>query len=149
MSPAVAGRCPGPGPVIPGCHERSRVISKKVFVGNLPFTTTQDELSKAFSEAGEITDVYIPTDRETGRPRGFAFVTFSSDEEAEDAIERFDGLELGGRQLRVNPAEERRSRGPGPTPDRSGPRFAPGKPDDRPYRPKGSRRGARGKKRSL
>lgn len=123
-------------------------MPSKVFVGNLDFKTTKDELQTVFAEAGDIQDVFIPTDRGTGRPRGFAFVEFSSQDEAEKAIEMFDGHEVSGRSLRVNMAEERRPRVPS---------FSPG---DRPFgggggrggfggKPKGSRRNIRGKKRSL
>ena len=88
-------------------------MSSKVFVGNLDFNTTRAEVQELFSKVGEIRDVFLPTDRESGRPRGFAFVEFSSDEDAAKAIERFNGYELGGRALRVNPAEDR-PRGPRP-----------------------------------
>ncbi|MFW6052230.1 MAG: RNA recognition motif domain-containing protein, partial [Myxococcota bacterium] len=87
--------------------------SSKVFVGNLNFATTKDELAAAFGEAGEVVDVHIPADRETGRPRGFAFVQFSSPEAAAEAITRFDGQELAGRPLRVSEARERRGGGGG------------------------------------
>ena len=82
-------------------------MASKIFVGNLDFRTTREEVETLFSQAGKIDDVFLPMDRETGRPRGFAFVTFSSDEEAAAAIQRFNGHELAGRALRVNPAEER------------------------------------------
>ena len=70
-------------------------------------------LQELLGEAGEIKDVYLPTDRVTGRPRGFAFVEFSSPEEAQQAIEKFNDHELGGRKLRINEAEDRPRRGPG------------------------------------
>jgi len=82
-------------------------MASKIFVGNLDFRTTREEVEALFSQAGKIDDVFLPMDRETGRPRGFAFVTFSTDEEAAAAIQRFNGHELSGRALRVNPAEER------------------------------------------
>jgi len=82
-------------------------MASKVFVGNLNFQTTRDELQSLFSQVGQVKDVFLPTDRVTDRPRGFAFVEFSSDEEAAKAIEKFNGHELGGRPLRVNAAEER------------------------------------------
>src|ERR687883_605218 len=82
-------------------------MSAKVFVGNLDFNTTKDEVQSLFSQIGEIRDVFLPTDRESGRPRGFAFVEFAADEDATKAIERFNGYELGGRALRVNAAEDR------------------------------------------
>lgn len=134
---------------------------KKLFVGNLDFATTADQLGQLFGEEGKVTDVFLPTDRTTGRPRGFGFVTFADEEGAAAALARFDGTDLGGRRLRVSVAEERASRGPrrsfgGPPPpsgfagdrDDEPPRFDA---DDRrpPSRPKGSRRGVRGKKRSL
>lgn len=101
------------------------------------------------SEAGEVSEVVIPTDRATGRPRGFAFVEFAAPEGARQAIEKFDGHELDGRRLRVNAAEDR--------PPRRAPSFSDGPsssfdqdaPRGRISRPKGSRRGLRGKKRSL
>ena len=82
-------------------------MATKVFVGNLNFRTTKEEVEALFSQSGTISDVYFPMDRETGRPRGFAFVTFSTDEEAAAAIEKFNGFEMSGRALRVNAAEER------------------------------------------
>jgi RNA recognition motif-containing protein len=88
--------------------------------------------------------VVLPTDRLSGRPRGFAFVEFSTEEQAAEAIQRFDGYELAGRRLRVNEATDER-RGPGgDRPFASAPR-----PGRRPPRPKGSRRHARARKRSI
>ena len=88
-------------------------MSAKVFVGNLDFNTTKDEVQSLFSQIGEIKDVFLPMDRESGRPRGFAFVEFASDEDAAKAIEKFNGYELGGRALRVNAAEDRPRTGGG------------------------------------
>ncbi len=134
-------------------------MSTKIFVGNLAFSTTQDELTALFSAAGSVTDVFLPTDRETGRPRGFAFVQFSTEAEAKEAIARFNQHELGGRKLNVNAAEERGARpggggggGGGPRRPPSGGGFTPsfdGPPRGRPAKSKGSRRGLRGKVRSL
>lgn len=134
-------------------------MPSKVFVGNLDFKATRDQLEGLFGEAGAIQDVFIPVDRETGRPRGFAFVEFDSEESAEKAIKQFDGHELGGRALRVNMAEERqrRPRPPGgPPPSFSGfdfdeDRGGGGGHGGRSFggKPKGSRRNLRGKKRSL
>ena len=73
---------------------------------------TQSELQGLFGELGDVTDVFLPTDRESGRPRGFAFVSFADEKAAEAAIAKFDGHEVRGRQMRVNPAEERRPRPP-------------------------------------
>ncbi|MGH7855723.1 MAG: RNA recognition motif domain-containing protein, partial [Candidatus Binatia bacterium] len=132
-------------------------------MGNLSFQTTSDQLSAAFSSAGKVVSVHIGTDRETGRSRGFAFVEFASDAEAEKAIQTFNDFDLDGRRLRVNAAEDR--------PPRRGPRPATGNgygagagaarpftgfsPEGeggggfgKPFRKgKGSRRGLRGKKR--
>ena len=85
----------------------------KMYVGNLPFKTTSDELQELFSNHGEVTDIYMPTDRDSGRPRGFAFVTMSSKEEMEAAIKALDGEELEGRALRINEAQPREDRGGG------------------------------------
>ena len=96
--------------------EEGGPISSKIFVGNLNYETTQDELTEFLAEAGDIVDVFLPNDRETGRPRGFAFVEFSSSDEAAEAIERFDGSELRGRALRINEADSRPRRVSGPPP---------------------------------
>ncbi|MDX1680927.1 MAG: RNA-binding protein [Akkermansiaceae bacterium] len=85
----------------------------KMYVGNLPFKTSNDELQELFSNHGEVTDIYMPTDRDSGRPRGFAFVTMSSKEEMEAAIKALDGEELDGRALRINEAQPREERGGG------------------------------------
>jgi cold-inducible RNA-binding protein len=119
-------------------------MSAKVFVGNLSFETTKEELSAFLGEVGTIVDVFLPNDRVTGRPRGFAFVEFASDTEAANAIERFNGKELGGRSLSLNPAQERAPRPP--RPPLGGMPFDGG---GRPIKNKGSRRGLRGRKRSL
>ena len=79
-------------------------MGQKVFVGNMSFDTTREELQELFAQAGEITEVVVPTDRMSGRPRGFAFVTFATDEAAAAAIQKLDGQLLGGRNLRVNEA---------------------------------------------
>lgn len=133
-----------------------------MFVGNLNYETTKEELSELLSKAGEVKDVFLPTDRATGRPRGFAFVEFASSGEAEEAIKQFDEHELGGRKLRVNPADDRPRRQPGPPQFDAGPSYSGGYSggrgggsqggggaSGRPAKPKGSRRGMRGKKRSL
>ena len=101
-------------------------MAKKIFVGNLDFRTTKEEVETLFAQAGKIEDVYLPNDRETGRPRGFAFVTFSSDEEAATAITRFNGHEMSGRALRVNEAEDRPRTGGGPRPGGGGGGYAGG-----------------------
>ena len=82
-------------------------MGSKVFVGNLDYNTRKEEVQGLFAQVGTIRDVFLPTDRETGRPRGFAFVAYESDEDAAKAIEKFNGYQLGGRALRVNAAEDR------------------------------------------
>lgn len=150
---------------------KGAAISTKVFVGNLSFSTTKEELTTLLTEAGRVVNVHLPTDRETGRPRGFAFVEFSQPGEAADAITRFHNREVGGRRLNVNAADDRPRRGPSPG-------FRPGAPSSfgspgpssfgggggeyeagreelgmgaagRPFKNKGSRRGVRARKRSL
>jgi RNA recognition motif-containing protein len=76
-------------------------------VGNLSFDVTREELIEAFSAAGRVVDAKVPTDRETGRPRGFAFVEYESDDAARRCIEQLNGRDLKGRPLRVNEAENR------------------------------------------
>jgi RNA recognition motif-containing protein len=78
----------------------------KIYVGNLPFTTTDDELRTLFSQHGTVESVALPTDRETGRPRGFAFVEMNAADAAR-AIQNLNGQDLGGRSLRVNQAEDK------------------------------------------
>ena len=107
---------------------RSVAISAKVFVGNLSYQTTAEELTQVLSEAGRVVDVYIPTDRVTGRPRGFAFATFSSEAEATEAIKLFNQREVSGRRLNVNQAEERPRRPPGERPGGFGGGGGPGGP---------------------
>jgi len=92
----------------------------KVFVGNLDFNTTKSEVQQLFAEVGEIKDVFLPMDRESGRPRGFAFVEYASDDDAAKAIEKFNGYQLGGRALRVNAAEDRPRGGGGGRPGGGG-----------------------------
>ncbi|MGV8041015.1 MAG: RNA recognition motif domain-containing protein [Thermoanaerobaculaceae bacterium] len=131
----------------------------KVFIGNLSFRTTREELNVLVSAAGTVVDLYMPTDRATGKPRGFAFVEFASEAEAAEAIRQLNGKEVGGRALKVNLAEDRPRERSGPPRERpAGPRpfapaFDPGpsffQVEGRFSKPKGSRRGARGKKRSL
>ena len=78
---------------------------KKLYVGNLPFSATQDELQELFATHGEVSSVNLITDRETGRPRGFGFVEMESG--ADEAITALNGTEMGGRQLNVNEARPR------------------------------------------
>ena len=82
-------------------------ISSKVFVGNLSFDVTREELVEAFGAVGRVVDAKVPTDRETGRPRGFAFVEFENDEAVQKCIEQMNGRDLKGRAMRVNAAEDR------------------------------------------
>jgi RNA recognition motif-containing protein len=82
-------------------------MKNRLYVGNLAFGTTEDSLKTAFAEFGEVSEVKVITDRETGRSRGFAFVVMSTGEEAQKATERMHGALLDGRPLRVNEAEER------------------------------------------
>lgn len=83
---------------------------KKIYVGNLPFTATEDEVRNLFADHGELESVNLITDRETGRPRGFGFVEMSS-ESADAAIKALDGKEMGGRTLRINEARPRNENG--------------------------------------
>lgn len=82
-------------------------MNNRLYVGNLSFQTSTDAVRAAFESFGAVEDVHLVTDRETGRPRGFGFVTMSTAEEAQKAIEGMDGQMLDGRPLRVNQADER------------------------------------------
>jgi cold-inducible RNA-binding protein len=146
-----------------------------VFVGNLSFDVSREELIQAFSAAGKVVDAKVPTDRETGRPRGFAFVEFEDDDAAQKSIALMNGKDLKGRPLRVNEAENRPPRPPGAGGGYR-PSFGAGRPfgaapsygapppfepggggggdfatDDRgrPFKSKGSRRNIRRRKRGF
>lgn len=84
--------------------------NSKLYVGNLSFKTTEDELRSHFGQFGSVTDVYVAMDKMTGRPRGFAFVTMGTPEEAKVAAEKINGTEVGGRQLTVNEARPKEER---------------------------------------
>ena len=88
-------------------------MNTRLYVGNLSFNTNADGVRTAFQEFGTVSDVHLVSDRETGRSRGFAFVTMGTPEEAAKAIEGMDGRTLDGRPLRVNEAEQRQQRGGG------------------------------------
>lgn len=83
----------------------------KMYIGNLSYNTTSQDLESLFSEHGEVTDVHLPIDRETGRPRGFGFVTMDSKNAMVSAIKAIDGKEIDGRQVRVNEARPKEDRG--------------------------------------
>ena len=104
---------PGRDPAEPARHlekgrAKERELSKKLYVGNIPFTCTENELRDVFERHGAVSSVNVITDRETGRPRGFAFVEMDDASSADDAMRALDGSDLGGRTLRVNEAQDRR-----------------------------------------
>ena len=88
-------------------------MGSKLYVGNLSFQTTEADLKSLFAAAGTVSEAALVTDRETGRSRGFAFVTMSSDAEAQAAISQFSGKEIDGRSLTVNEARPREEGGGG------------------------------------
>jgi len=88
-------------------------MSTKLYVGNLAFQTTSQELEQLFGTAGTVQSASVVEDRDTGRSRGFAFVEMSSESEATSAIAQFNGKEVGGRALKVNEAKPRENRGGG------------------------------------
>ena len=88
-------------------------MSTKLFVGNISFDTTENDLQDAFAAHGTVIEANLMIDRMSGRPRGFGFVTMSSPEEAQKAIEAMNGVSLGGRNLTVNIARPREDRPPG------------------------------------
>jgi cold-inducible RNA-binding protein len=93
--------------------ERYISMSTKLYVGNLAFQTTSQDLQELFTQAGTVESANIVEDRDTGRSRGFAFVEMSTQDEATSAIEQFNGKEVGGRALKVNEAKPRENRGGG------------------------------------
>ena len=88
-------------------------MGNRLYVGNLSFSTTQAAIESAFASAGDVREVAMPTDRETGQPRGFAFVTMGTAQAATTAISQLNGLMLDGRAIKVNEAQERQPRGGG------------------------------------
>jgi len=88
-------------------------VSTRLYVGNLSYDTNEKELQELFAQAGAVAEVSLPTDRDTGRVRGFAFVEMQSEEEAQEAIRRFNGMTLRDRQITVNEARPREERGGG------------------------------------
>ena len=88
-------------------------MSKKLYVGNIPFSATEADLREMFEAHGTIESINVITDRETGRPRGFAFVEMEDSESATKAMQALDGRDMGGRNLKVNEANERPPRGGG------------------------------------
>ena len=88
-------------------------MAKKLYVGNLPFSATEDELRSMFEEHGAVASVNVITDRETGRARGFAFVEMNEAGDADKAMQALDGKDMGGRSLRVNEAHDKRADGGG------------------------------------
>jgi RNA recognition motif-containing protein len=102
-------------------------MAKKLFVGGLSWDTTDDGLRQAFASYGEITEAKVITDRDTGRSRGFGFVTFSQDDNAKTAISKMDGTSLDGKTIKVNEAQEKSPRRGG----RSGGGFGGGRSSGR------------------
>ncbi len=100
-------------------------MSVRLFVGNLPYDATEDEIRAHFSPAGDLASVFIPVDRETGRKRGFAFVEFSDGAQAQEAIRLFNNQPFKGRSLAVN---EARAKEAGPRPPSPGGGYRPGPP---------------------
>jgi len=88
-------------------------MGRRLYVGNLSYQTTELELKEIFSQVGAVAEVKVVTERETGRPRGFAFVEMSTEQEAKAAVEQLSGREVGGRTINVNEAQERSGGGGG------------------------------------
>lgn len=88
-------------------------MNTKLFVGNLSFNTTENDLQDAFAAHGAVVEANLMTDRDTGRPRGFAFITMATPEEAQKAIDAMNGAQLDGRSLTVNEARPREERSGG------------------------------------
>jgi len=99
--------------MLPASKETLTVMAMKLYVGNLSFQTSSEDLQQLFSQAGTVESASVVEDRDTGRSRGFGFVEMASKEEGEKAIEQFNGTDLGGRNLTVNEARPREDRGGG------------------------------------
>ena len=126
-------------------YRKEDIINTKIYVGNLSYDTTEGDVASLFSEVGSILEVFLPSDHNTGRPRGFAFVEYTDEAAAEQAIEKFDGFSLDGRTLTVKEAEARPERSKGFSDNRPGGKYRGRKKT----KSKGSRRGLRGKKRGF
>lgn len=124
-------------------------MGKRLYVGNLPYNTDDTTLRAAFAQDGRaVTAVNIVLDRETRRPRGFAFVEMATEADAKAAIQAMDGAEFGGRTLRVNEAEDRRPQGArsnGPRPMREGGARPAGAPRAETVAPSGTAEGGAGR----
>jgi len=114
-------------------------MGNRLYVGNLAFHATEDVINQHFAACGDVVSVTVMMDRETGRPRGFAFVEMANEAAAQKAVSELNGKELQGRSLRVDIAEERGSRGGGGGGGRGGGRGGGGRGGDGGYR--GGRRG--------
>src|SRR5690348_8329510 len=93
--------------------KQEKPVSKRIYVGSLPYSATAEQLEALFADFGKVVDCQVITDRFTGQGKGFAFVEMENDEEADSAISGLNGSELGGRTLVVNQAREREERGGG------------------------------------
>lgn len=89
-------------------------MGSRIYIGNLPFTADEEQIRALFTPSGGVREVHVVSDRETGRPRGFAFVEMDSAAEAQAAIAALGGVNFGGRSLTVNEAQERSERGGSP-----------------------------------
>src|SRR5439155_17461600 len=97
-----------------GVNGLGHSMGTRIFIGNLSFTSTEDDLRALLTEGGRtVKEIHIPSDRETGRPRGFAFADMGSEADAKAAIQALDGQDLDGRRLKVNEAQPRPTRGRG------------------------------------
>jgi cold-inducible RNA-binding protein len=97
-----------------GCPaKKENLMNKKLYVGNMPYNTTEDQIRTLFAQAGEVTEVTLITDRETGRPKGFGFVEMATEDGGKEAIKRFNGHAMGDRTLTVNEARPREERSSG------------------------------------
>ena len=119
------------------------LVKMKLFVANIPYSSSEDEIRDLFEAHGEIVDFYMPRDRDTGNYRGFAFITYSASEMADKAIENVNGIDLGGRPLHVDRAHDKRPGGGGGG-GGGGPRFKGGNDRDRGGFRGGGKGGGRG-----
>ena len=88
-------------------------MGRKLYVGNLPYSATEQSLREAFATSGTVDSVSVITDRDTGQSKGFAFIEMSTDQEAQAATQEMNGKMVDGRQIKVNEAKPKESRGPG------------------------------------
>ena len=104
VAPFIESTGSAPYPSISGTQPIGGIMGRKLYVGNLPYSATEETLAAKFAECGRVESIRLITDRDTGRSKGFAFIEMASDSEAQAAIEKINGIDYDGRPMKVNEA---------------------------------------------